>query len=190
MWYSTMLKKKEIITVGICTSTIAIGIFSSLYIYKRNNTVLTIIESPSPKLRQTAAPITAFDSSIKALSNNMLSTLRYHALAGFLLKARVPSGLAAPQIGIAKRVVVCGIGGNTRVMINPEIISRHGTYLSKEGCLSIESGRTRHIERSAFVRIRYRDPDNREKVFEARNRYAALLEHEIEHLDGIINTDH
>jgi peptide deformylase len=142
-----MLRKKEILTAGMCVSTIAIGIFSFQHFYKINNTVLKIIEPPDPTLRLASAPIESIDHSVISLSNNMVSTLRYRAMFDFFQKALLPRGLAAPQVGISKRLIVCGINGKIKVMINPQVIEKHGTFESKEGCVSVQKGQTRNVKR-------------------------------------------
>ncbi len=119
----------------------------------------------------------------------MVSTLRYIAMVNFFSKALLPKGLSAPQVGESKRLIVCGINGEIKTLINPVIISRQGTYISHEGCISIQNGRTRNVKRSALVKVKYKTLDNMEKTLVATKQNAALLEHEIDHLNGILNTD-
>jgi len=185
-----LLKKKEILTIGLCWAVIAIGLFSLQHFYKSNNTVLKIVEPPTPTLRQVAGLIDQVDHSIISLSNSMISTLQYLAMINFFSKGSLPRGLAAPQVGISKRLFVCGINGEIKVMINPKIIKRRGTYLSHEGCLSLQEEERRIVKRSAYVKLQYRDLENKDRILVARNRHAALVEHEIDHLNGIFNTDY
>lgn len=186
----SLLKKKEILTIGLCGAVLAIGIFSFLHFYKSKNTVLRIIESPHPVLRRAANLVDHIDHSIISLSNGMISTLQYLAMIDFFSKGSLPVGLAAPQVGISKRLFVCGINGEIKVMINPKIIQRKGIYFSHEGCLSLQGEEKRTVKRSAYVKLKYKDLENTDRILVARDRHAALVEHEIDHLNGIFNTDY
>jgi peptide deformylase len=186
----SLLKKKEILTIGLCGAVIAIGLFFFLHFYKGKNTVFRIVEYPHPALHQTADLIDHVDHSIISLSNRMISTLQYLAMIDFFSRGSLPVGLAAPQVGVSKRLFVCGINGKIKVMINPKIIHRKGTYFSHEGCLSLQSEEKRTVKRSAYVKLKYTDLDNMDRILVARDRHAALVEHEIDHLNGIFNTDY
>ena len=74
-------------------------------------------------------------------------------------------------------------------MINPEILERKGVYLSKEGCLSVRKDSKKVIKRSAYIKLKYKGLDNRERILTAKNYDAAFLEHEIDHLNGGLNID-
>ena len=111
-------------------------------------------------------------------------------LVDFFLDRSIPRGLAAPQVGILKRLVVCGINGRIKVMVNPEILERKGTYMDKDGCLSVQENKETFIERSAYVKVKYKTLENKEKILIVRNDDAALVEHEIDHLNGVLNIDH
>jgi peptide deformylase len=108
----------------------------------------------------------------------------------FFLKRSRPRGLAAPQVGIPKRLVVCGLNGEIKVLVNPEILEREGTYSGQDDCMSVKKGDKKNIKRSAYVKLKYIGLDNKETILEVRNRHAALLEHEIDHLNGVLNIDH
>jgi peptide deformylase len=185
-----LLRKKEILTIGLCAAVIGTVLVTFLHFYKRSNTVLRIVEHPNATLRQVAGLVDRIDHSIVSLSNNMISTLHYLAMIDFFSEGSLPKGLAAPQVGVAKRLFVCGINGEIKVMINPRIINRGGTYLSHEGCLSLQTEGKRVVKRSAYVKLQYKDLENRDRILVARDRHAALLEHEIDHLNGIFNTDY
>ena len=186
----SLLKKKEVLTIGLCGAVIAIGLFFFLHFYKGKNTVFRIVEYPHPALHQTADLIDHVDHSIISLSNRMISTLQYLAMIDFFSRGSLPVGLAAPQVGVSKRLFVCGINGKIKVMINPKIIHRKGTYFSHEGCLSLQGEEKRTVKRSAYVKLKYTDLDNMDRILVARDRHAALVEHEIDHLNGIFNTDY
>lgn len=158
-------------------------------LYRAGNNVLPIIQAPNPVLRQAALPIVHIDDSIISLSEDITATLRYRSMTDFFLKQSMPKGLAAPQVGIPKKLIVCGLNGEVKVMINPEILERKGNYTSLEGCLSVAKDKDRIINRSAYVRLKYRGLDNRKRILIARNEDAAMLEHEIDHLNGILNID-
>ena len=186
----SLLKKKEVLTIGLCGAAIAIGLFFFLHFYKGKNTVFRIVEYPHPALHQTANLIDHVDHSIISLSSRMISTLQYLAMIDFFSRGSLPVGLAAPQVGVSKRLFVCGINGKIKVMINPKIIHRKGTYFSHEGCLSLQGEEKRTVKRSAYVKLKYTDLNNMDRILVARDRHAALVEHEIDHLNGIFNTDY
>jgi peptide deformylase len=185
-----LLSKKELLVGGLYTVIIAMGILAIAGFYKNTRNVLSIVEHPEPVLRQVAEPIAHIDSSIISLIDNIISTLRYHALVDFFLERSVPRGLAAPQIGIAKRLVVCGINGKIKVMINPEILERKGTYFDDDDCLSVREVNETIIKRSAYVKVKYKTLENKEEILVVKNDDAALVEHEIDHLNGVLNIDY
>ena len=169
---------------------IVIGITAIAGFYKIKRNVLPILEYPEPVLRQIAEPITKIDDSISVLTNDIISTLRYFSLVDFFVERSMPRGLAAPQVGIPKRLVVCGINGRIKVMINPKILERKGTYTDVDDCMSVEDDAGTVIKRSAYVKVRYRTLDNREEILVVKNDDAALVEHEIDHLNGVLNIDY
>lgn len=185
-----MLKKKELLTIGLYAIVVALGLFSFLQFYKSKIAILHIVEPHNPVLRQVANLVDEVDHSVISLSNKMVTTLQYQALTDFFSKGSLPVGLSAPQVGVAKRLFVCGLHGEIKVMINPQIIKRKGTYHSHEGCLSLQEDGKRIIKRSAYVKLKYKDLDNKDRVLVARNRHAALIEHEVDHLNGIFNIDY
>lgn len=102
----------------------------------------------------------------------------------------MPRGIAAPQVDISKRLIACGLRGTIHVMVNPVILERKGIYLDRDDCMSVETGGEKVISRSAYIKVRYTTLENREKILVARNDDAALIEHEIDHLNGVLNIDH
>lgn len=185
-----MLTKREFLTIGLSTAIIAIGIFAFLGFYKRDNNILKIVAYPDPVLRKVSYPIDRIDDHIISLSNDIITTLRYRTLIDFFTKSSIPRGLAAPQVGVSKRLVVCGLNGEIKVMVNPEILERAGTYHGHDDCMSVHEDDNTIIKRSAYVKLRYKGLDNRERTITVRNRKAALLEHEIDHLNGVLNIDY
>jgi len=143
--------------------------------------ILPIRVVPDPVLRQKAKRVKAVDGSIKKLIADMIETM--HAAPG-----RV--GLAAPQVGVSWRVVVIGIPEEKDiVLINPEIVRRKGERMVTEGCLSVP-GYFGVVKRAESVRAKGRDVRGREIKIKANELLAQALEHEIDHLNGMLYTDH
>jgi peptide deformylase len=142
--------------------------------------VLTVRAVPDPILRQKAKRVKTVDGSIKKLIADMIETL--HAAPG-----RV--GLAAPQVGVSLRVIVIGLPEEKDiVLINPEIVRRKGERMVTEGCLSVP-GSFGVIKRAESVRAKGRDMRGREIKIKADELLAQALEHEIDHLNGMLYID-
>lgn len=144
-----------------------------------------ILLIPDPVLRKVSEPVTAVTKDIRALTDDMLETM-YDAPG---------VGLAAIQIGVAKRVVVIDTARKEEerrpeVYINPEIIA-HSDELAdyEEGCLSIPEY-YEHVTRPARVTVKYINRDGKEKTVEADGLLATCLQHEIDHLDGKLFIDY
>ena len=165
------------------------GIYAFLNAYRKNN-VLDIVAYPDPALRKVSTPVDRIDDAVISVANAMIDTLRFKAPFEFFLHASLYKGLSAPQIGIQKRLIVCGIYGDVRAIVNPEIIAKKGSYYSQEYCMSLPRHRRRTIKRSNFVKVGYLGLDNREKILAANGPSAALLEHEIDHLNGVLYIDY
>jgi peptide deformylase len=187
---SAWLNKKSLLIFGLHVAVVTIGIAVFLGFYKKNNNVLRIIEYPHPTLREISEPIDHIDNYIISLSNAMVATLRYRTLIDFFVDRSTPRGLAAPQVGISKRLIVCGLRGEIHVMINPEILEKNGVFSTHDDCMSVRKGDNKILQRSTYLKLGYKDLDNRERTFIARNHDAALLEHEIDHLNGVLNIDY
>jgi peptide deformylase len=144
---------------------------------------LTLV--PDPLLRQVAEPVADIDDAIRTLLSDMAETM-YDAPG---------IGLAAPQVGICQRVIVMDCAPDESPpelwkMVNPEIISRSDeTSKLEEGCLSIPNF-TGEVIRPAEVVVRYQDETGTEKEMTASGLLAACVQHEIDHLDGILFTDY
>jgi peptide deformylase len=142
--------------------------------------ILPIRAVPDPILRQKSKRVRAIDSSIQRLIGNMIETM--HAASGV--------GLAAPQVGVPLRVIVIGIPeGEDITLINPEIVRRTGERLVTEGCLSIP-GYFGEVKRAQSVRVKGRDLSGKEIRIKAEELLAQALEHEIDHLNGVLYIDH
>jgi len=142
---------------------------------------LPIRTLPDPVLKQKAKRVRAIDGSIKKLIRDMIETM--HAEPG-----RV--GLAAPQVGVPLRVIVIGIPEEEDIaIINPEIVRRRGERLIDEGCLSVP-GYFGQIKRAESVTVKGRDQNGKEIRIKAEGLLAQALEHEIDHLNGVLYLDH
>ncbi len=143
--------------------------------------ILPIRTLPDPVLRQKAKRVRNVDGSIQKLVGDMLETM--HADAG-----RV--GLAAPQVGISLRMLVIGIPEEEDiVLINPEIVKQKGERLLDEGCLSVP-GYVGQVKRAESITAKGRDQSGKEIRIKAEGLLAQALEHEIDHLNGVLYFDH
>ena len=129
-------------------------------------------------LRKHARKVEQFDNRLHTLLDDMADTM-YEADG---------AGLAAPQVGILKRVVVVDVGEGLIELVNPEIISAEGSQLCIEGCLSVPGKRGR-VERPEKVRVHAQDRHGRHIELEGEDFLANALCHEIDHLDGIVYVD-
>lgn len=185
-----MLNRDEFLTFGLHVVVVVLGITLLFGFHRKNNNVLQILQYPDPVLRKIAQPIDQINNDIITLSNDILSTLQYRSLLDFFFKGSMPRGLAATQVGIPKRLIVCGLNGQVKIMVNPEVLARAGVYSGYDDCMSVHKGDKKKIKRSAYIKVKYKNLDNMETILVARNRNAALLEHEIDHLNGVLNVDH
>ena len=141
--------------------------------------VLPIHVVPDPVLRQKSKRVRSIDNSIKELVNNMIETM--HAAPGV--------GLAAPQVGVPLRVIVIGLPEEEEiVLINPEIVRKRGERIVNEGCLSIP-GYVGEVKRAVSVTIKGRNQEGKEIRIKAEELLAQALEHEINHINGILYID-
>ena len=142
---------------------------------------LPIRTLPDPVLKQKAKRVRTIDGSIKKLIHDMIETM--HSEPG-----RV--GLAAPQIGVPLRVIVIGIPEEEDIaIINPEIVRSRGERSIDEGCLSVP-GYFGQIKRAESVTVKGRDQDGKEIRIKAEGLLAQVLEHEIDHLNGVLYLEH
>ena len=141
--------------------------------------IIPVRVAPDPILRQKAKRVRAIDGSIRKLIDNMLETM--HSAPGV--------GLAAPQVGIPLRVIVIGLPEQEDIaLINPEIVRRSGERLVNEGCLSVP-GYVGEVKRAVSVTAKGRDPNGKEIRIKADELLAQALEHEIDHLNGVLYVD-
>lgn len=143
--------------------------------------VLPILELPHPILRQRARKVRKVDSSVLRLGHDMAETLR--EVSGV--------GLAANQVGVLRRMIAIHLPeeDETRIYINPEIVHREGEREVEEGCLSIP-GYKAFITRSLWIKFSALDHTSTLVKLRADELLAQALEHEVDHLNGILYIDH
>jgi peptide deformylase len=147
--------------------------------------LLPILTAPDPRLKKKSLPVEAVDAEIRRLMDDMLETM-YDAPG---------IGLAAPQVGIPKRVIVLDIDREDTktgplLMANPEIIEASDEDASyEEGCLSVPDHYS-DVVRPATVKVRYLDRDGQARELACDGLLATCVQHEIDHLDGILFIDH
>jgi peptide deformylase len=148
-------------------------------------TIRPILTAPDPRLKIKSRPVARVDAEIRRLMDDMLETM--YVAPGI--------GLAAPQVGAAKRVIVIDLAkeGETPQpyrMANPELlwVSDEDTT-AEEGCLSVPEHYA-EVVRPRAIRVRYLDYDNEIRELEAEGLLATCIQHEIDHLDGVLFIDH
>ena len=148
-------------------------------------TIKPLIILPDPLLREVSKPVERIDDATRKFARDMLDTM-YDAPG---------IGLAAPQIGVMKRIVVMDLAGEKEeptplVMINPEI-TKFGDEIqvTEEGCLSIPE-LYYEVERPSTVTVKYTDLDGKDVVLDADGKLAVCIQHELDHLDGVLYIDY
>jgi peptide deformylase len=142
--------------------------------------VLPICALPDSVLRRKAKRVPRIDSSIQRLIDDMVETMQ--EVKGV--------GLAAPQVGVSLRVVVLQMPGEEPfAIVNPQMVKRSGEQQAVEGCLSVP-GYVGEIKRSASVTVKGWDRHGKSIRIKATGLLAEALEHEIDHLDGLVYIDH
>ncbi|AOF90066.1 peptide deformylase [Sinorhizobium sp. RAC02] len=148
-------------------------------------TIKPLIILPDPILREVSKPIETIDSEVKKLADDMLETM-YDAPG---------IGLAAIQIGVARRMLVLDVSKDGEdktplVFINPEVVSASDARsVYEEGCLSIPDYYA-EVERPAIITVKHLDRDGKEQLTQAEGLLATCLQHEIDHLNGVLFIDH
>lgn len=146
--------------------------------------VRDIVLWPDPRLKKTATKVSRVDAGTRTLVDDMFETM--YAENGV--------GLAAPQVGVSKRVIVLDTTPRQAesqpiAMINPEIVSMEGETTYNEGCLSIP-GESEDVVRAAVVTVKYLDPDGQQQTLRAEGLLAIAIQHETDHLNGVVFVDH
>ena len=141
--------------------------------------ILKIYTYPDPILKQKAEPVNAFNDMLRQFIDDMAETM--YSANGI--------GLAAPQVGKLIRLVVIDISSEKqpdelRVFINPRIVDRRGSIKYEEGCLS-SPGINEEVKRSEWIAVEYQEKSGKEQRLEAAGLLAVVIQHELDHLDGI-----
>jgi len=140
--------------------------------------VYQVVTVPNDVLRARAREVKTTNDGVLRVLDNMKDTM--YAENGV--------GLAAPQIGISRRMVVIDTGDNFMELINPEILHQEGEQIGSEGCLSVP-GVVGLVKRAEKVKVKAIDRSGEEILIEGDKLLAAALQHEIDHLDGVLFTD-
>jgi peptide deformylase len=146
--------------------------------------ILAIRIYPDPVLRVKCRAVTEFDAGLRKLAADLVETM--HAAPGV--------GLAAPQVGVELRLAVVDVSvgedpSQVRVLVNPEVVERSGLETEVEGCLSLP-GISDKVDRPTAVTVRAQDLAGNPFELQAEGYHARAVCHEIDHLDGILFTDH
>jgi len=142
--------------------------------------VLKVLRYGDPSLRRTAEPVGDVTPEIRRIIADMTETMY----------DEVGIGLAAPQVGISKRLIVIADeeGRGVQALLNPAIVDRGGEMTGEEGCLSIP-GVFAPVTRAAWVKVEARSVDGQPVTINARGLRSRVLQHEIDHLDGVLFID-
>jgi peptide deformylase len=144
-----------------------------------------ILQFPDKRLREPGKAVSAFDGSLRALVDDMAETM--YAASGV--------GLAAPQIGESLRLFIIDVNNasdepsDLRVFANPEIVETHGKIRWDEGCLSFPDVRE-EVDRAERILVRAQDVDGKPFELETEGLLAIAIQHEHDHLDGVLMIDH
>ena len=151
-------------------------------------TVRDVLRYPHPSLKQVARPVRADDSALaNKIADDLVDTMRAN---------RGCVGLAAPQLGDALRLVAVDVSEHPRatrhhdllVLVNPRVVLASGSEVAREGCLSIPE-LTANVRRATEIVVEASTPDGDRRAIEAEGFEARCLQHEIDHLDGILFLD-
>lgn len=140
--------------------------------------IMAIKKAGDVVLKEKATPVDKIDSNIKKLLKDMAETM--YSANGV--------GLAAPQVGVSKRVIVIDVGEGLFELINPEILTHEGLEIDTEGCLSVPNF-FGEVERYAKVSVAYMNKFGKRKHLKAEGLFARCIQHEIDHLNGILFID-
>lgn len=146
--------------------------------------ILPVLQYPDPRLASVAAPVGELTPELRELVDNMVETMY----------ARDGVGLAAPQVGRSIRLVVMDLSGpdvrdDLRVLVNPVLTVSGEEIESEEGCLSVQDYSAR-VARHEFVHVEATDLDGNPVIFDADGRLAVCVQHECDHLNGVLFIDH
>ena len=149
--------------------------------------ILQVLEYPDPLLKQVSQEVTSFDSSLKMFIKDFIETLNSHNYC---------VGLAAPQVGNLQRIIGIDISRARKshpnngllILINPKILESSNFKIVREGCLSVPDF-TANVKRAMDIVISYQDTEGEVKTLSTKNFEAHAIQHEMDHLDGILFLD-
>lgn len=148
--------------------------------------VLELLQYPDPRLKQVSTTVQNFDAQLQAFIADMEQTMRAGS-AGV--------GIAAPQVARFERIVIVDVSSKPKikhhgrlVLINPEILASQGTLKGREGCMSVPDY-TANIIRAEHIQLKARDEHGKVQEYEMQGFEARAVQHEIDHLDGILFLD-
>ncbi len=150
--------------------------------------VRSILIYPDPILKQISAPIEVVDESVVAVIQDLVDTM---------MASGHSVGVAAPQIGILRRIVVVDVSKSKLgkdnnhgllEMVNPEIVEKSGNKMMREGCMSVPDY-TGNVTRAEHIVVEFADRKGQSRVIEASGFEAVAIQHEMDHLDGLLFLD-
>lgn len=144
--------------------------------------ILEVLSFPDERLRTVAKPVSEVDQKVKQLVSDMFDTMRDEK----------GIGLAATQVNVHRQVVVMDVSeeqDEPRVFINPEIIEKRGSKINEEGCLSVP-GNYAKVDRAEWVKVKALDADGTPFELEAEGLLAICIQHELDHLEGVLFVDY
>ncbi len=151
--------------------------------------ILPILKFPDPLLKERSAPVERVDAEASSVIDDLLETMR--ASPGGV-------GIAAPQVGVLERIILVDVSAHRRggqeqnhgllVLVNPEILARGGKQLVREGCMSVPDY-TANVQRAQWVLVDALDREGKQLIVEAIGFEAVAIQHELDHLDGILFLD-
>jgi len=148
--------------------------------------VLELLQYPDPRLKQVSVPVTVFDAALHAFLADLEETMR--AGPGSV-------GIAAPQVNHFLRIAIVDVSSRPKIpqhgrlrLINPEIVLRAGEVKGREGCMSVPDY-TGTVMRARSVRVRSQDVDGQWREFDCEGYEARAVQHELDHLDGLLFLD-
>lgn len=148
--------------------------------------VLPVLVYPDERLKRVCAPVSAFDAELRRLCADLEETMR--ASPGCV-------GLAAPQVNCFQRVVIVDVSARPKtpshgrlLLINPVILAAEGEAIGREGCLSVPDY-TGNVARALYVRVRAQDLQGMEREYDCEGYEARAVQHELDHLDGLLFLD-
>ena len=143
------------------------------------DSILEIKKYPDPVLKKISEPVTVFDDELADFVKKLFASMRVHDGVG----------LAAPQVGVLKKVAVVEYDGKSYVLINPRVIDQKGIQEGEEGCLSFP-GIYAHVNRPQWVKIETFDSHGDKQIIEAEGYTARAFLHEMDHLSGKLFIDY